>query len=125
MLISTIIIVLLQGYVLGFSTLAQLINYALLVVNGIYTLVITVFIVPTYKQHKLNTKDYNDRNNPSAVELRTLEKTKIDKMEKDIAEIKHAQNNLTTQLTPLLKKLNDEPDLGDLLKAINKLNDKL
>lgn len=120
-----IISYILMQSILTLSNFAQIINYIFLVINCIYTIVMTVFIVPTWREHKLNTKDYNDRNSPAALRLKIIEEERIEKQSKDIADIKHTLNNLTNQLTIAIKRKEDEPDWQEFMDIVNKLNNKL
>lgn len=112
--------------------IAQFANYILLMINGVYTVVMTVFIVPTWREHKTLVKDYNERVSNSSSELKNIEKArlvamehKVNKVEKDISEINHSIKNLTNQLSTALKRKEDEPDWEEFIKLVNKLNAKL
>lgn len=140
-MLMVIIFILIQAQVTGF-TMVQIITYIIAIINILVLIIMTGLVKPTYNKvlkheeyHsdvvevinkvKILHTDYINRISPQALELSKIEKDKLEKFERDIAEIKHNLNNLTNQLGPLLKKLSDEPDMTDLLKAINKLNDKL
>ncbi len=131
MLLGSIILTLLQAN-LTLPIILQMIDYILLVVNAIYTLVFTVFVVPTYKEHKALVKDYNDRSAPANIELKNIDKNKVsameaklNKMETDISELNHTVKNMSNQLQVALKRKEDEPDWEDFIKIVNKLNEKL
>jgi signal transduction histidine kinase len=124
MIISSIIFILLQLTVAGASTI-QIGNFILFIFNTLYSIIITALVIPTYKEHKLIMKDYEQRNSPQAKILADREAEVIKKYGSDIAEIKHSLNNLTNQLQVALKRKEDEPEWVDVLKAINKLNDRL
>lgn len=101
----------------GLPIIVQILNYGLLVINTIYTIIITVFIVPTYREHKLLIKDYNDRHSPNAViaikELKDKEKEEFKEIITTLKELKHDVNQLRQDkinLSTFFKQLNDISD---------------
>jgi signal transduction histidine kinase len=94
------------------STLAQFANYILLLVNGIYTIIMTVFIVPTWKEHKNLVQDYNNRTSINYInaskELKDKEKEEFQEIIKAIKDIKHDINQLRQ----------DKSNTNDLYKSV-------
>lgn len=123
-MLLTIIYIILQTTV-TVTTVAQVINYILLIVNAIYTVVVTVFIIPTWKEHKALVEDYNNRKAPSTAELRAIEKAIIEKQGKDISEIKHSINQLSNQLEVALTDKLKAPDVEEILTLISELRSDL
>lgn len=112
--------VLLQSSIIGFPIIVQIVNYVMLVINAVYTLIFATYIAPTYKEHKIMMKDYNDRISPAAIELAKIEKEKVNKCLEDIATIKHTLNNQQNALSGALERREDLQDLIETLQALTK-----
>jgi hypothetical protein len=100
----------------------QIINYIMLIINALYTLVFSVVIGPAYKDHKAVVKDYNDRMAPASIELTKIEIDKVNKSLEDISTIKHTLNNQQNVLTTALK---EKEDLQDLIETLQELVKKI
>ena len=91
-------------------TVAQIINYILLIVNTVYT----IFIIPTYKEYKALVKDYNDRNSPQYLAaiaiIKEKEKEEFKEIIDAIKDLKHDVTQLRqekTNLDPIFKDLHE------------------
>ncbi len=97
-------------------TVAQIINYILLIVNTVYT----IFIIPTYKEYKALVKDYNDRNSPkylAAIEvIKQKEKEEFKEIIDTIKDLKHDIKQLRQEKTNLEPVFRDIEEIRNYLK---------
>jgi len=103
----------------------QFVSYALMIFNVLYSIVIAVFIIPTYQKYKLIDADYTNRVSPAAVELQKQEKEKAAKYEKDLADIKHEFASLKQQISTCLNRMEREPDMEKLIDILNRVDKKV
>lgn len=79
-------------------SIMQLANFALFIINTLYTIVITVFIKPVHAEHKLLVEDYKSRNSPHALaakkELKDRDKKDFEEIIAVIRDLKHSVNEL-------------------------------
>jgi predicted negative regulator of RcsB-dependent stress response len=108
-MLATLLFVLLQTAVIA-PTVAQIINYILLIVNTIYT----IFIIPTYKEYKAVVEDYKQRNSPKYLEaikvIKDKEKEEFNEIIKVIKDLKHDVNQLRqdkVNLETVFKEIHD------------------
>lgn len=81
--------------------------------------------IPTYKEHKLNTEFRKEALSPAALELRAIDKAKMEKLEKDVSDIKHNIININNQITSMFREMERQPDMEEVLSLLNKIKDRL
>lgn len=119
----------------------QLINYVIMLFNFVVGIIITVVVIPTYLEHKQHKeqhiknvsnnikieevyKDYSNRTSPQALELSKIERQKMDKLEKDISDIKHQLSNLINPIKLALERKDNEPDWNEIVILLKELKDR-
>lgn len=115
------------------AALAQLANYILLTINGIYTIFITLVVRPLYIEHKLLVEDYKSRTSSIAVEaLKKLELKETEEFKEVIEAIKDVNKKLIEIQHDVTALKQSEVNLKtfsncveDLTDSVDKLNKNL
>lgn len=113
-MLAMLLFVILQTSVV-LPTIAQIINYVLLIVNAIYTII----IIPTYKEYKAVVEDYKQRTSPKY--LAALEIIK-EKEKEDFTEIIAAIKDLKHDVTQIRQ---ERTNLEIVFKEIHEIRNSL
>ncbi len=105
--------------------LSQIITYLLMILNFVYTIFVSAFVIPAYNDHKLIKMDYLNRTSPQAIELKRINDEKMVRYENDIKDILHKFNNPSQQIAPLLARMDNEPDMDELFKLMKDIKQEL